>query len=199
MRRKEGASAAALIGAQYRCAEFRDLTIFNDDASRRRITELLRELNPDIVITSAPVDYMCDHEATSVLVRDACFAAPAPNYSAGTSAPLKAIPHLYYMDAISGLDREGRPIYPDFIVNVKSKFEIKKAMLAAHASQREWLRKHHNMDDYLDQMERWTTECGRRANIEFGEGFRRYQGHPYPQTPLLEELLGSNVVVPRRL
>ena len=28
-------SAAALIGAEYRCAEFRDLAVFSDDASRR--------------------------------------------------------------------------------------------------------------------------------------------------------------------
>ncbi|MCL6506061.1 MAG: hypothetical protein K6T59_03460 [Bryobacteraceae bacterium] len=47
----------------------------------------------------------------------------------------------------------------------------------------------------VETMERWTRECGRRAGLEFGEGFRRYKGHPYPQTPLLEELLGSEWVV----
>ena len=35
VRRNEAGSAAALIGAEYRCAEFRDLAIFSDDASRR--------------------------------------------------------------------------------------------------------------------------------------------------------------------
>jgi LmbE family N-acetylglucosaminyl deacetylase len=49
IRRREAAAAAALIGAQYRWAEFRDLAIFNDDASRRRVTELLREIAPEIV------------------------------------------------------------------------------------------------------------------------------------------------------
>src|SRR4030081_1087853 len=44
IRRAEAAAAAALIGARYRCAEFRDLAIFNDDPSRRRVTELLRDL-----------------------------------------------------------------------------------------------------------------------------------------------------------
>ena len=33
----------------------------------------------------------------------------------------------------------------------------------------------------------WTREVGRRAGVEFAEGFRRYRGHPYPQSPLLEE------------
>ena len=47
IRRREAAAAAAVIGAAYRCAEFRDLAIFSDDGSRRRVTELLRELQPE--------------------------------------------------------------------------------------------------------------------------------------------------------
>src|SRR5262249_29466240 len=65
VRRNEAASAASLIGAEYRCAEFRDLAVFSDDASRRRVVEILRRTKPDLVLTSAPVDYMADHEATS--------------------------------------------------------------------------------------------------------------------------------------
>lgn len=198
IRRQEAASAAALIGATYRCAEFRDLAIFNDDESRRRVTEILREYRPELVLTASPVDYLCDHETTSVLVRDACFAAPAPNYltrAPDPKPPLPAIPHLYFMDADGGVDREGKPILPDFVVNIESTFEIKKQMLAQHRSQREWLMKQHGMDDYMITMEEWTRETGRRAGIALGEGFRLYKGHPYPQSPLLEELLGPELIV----
>jgi LmbE family N-acetylglucosaminyl deacetylase len=197
IRRQEAESAAALIGAGYLCAEFRDLSIFNDDASRRRITELVRKLQPQVVLTSSPVDYLCDHEATSALVRDALFAAPAPNYATRVKdpeAPLEAIPHLYFMDAVGGTDREGRVIAPDFFVDVEETFATKKAMLAMHASQRAWLLKQHGMDDYLHMMEQWTRACGRRAGRTFAEGFRRYRGHPYPQTPWLEDALGTRVV-----
>src|SRR5581483_3465098 len=62
IRRAEAAASARHIAAEYRCAEFRDLAIFNDDPSRRRVTELLRQVQPDVVVTAAPVDYMCDHE-----------------------------------------------------------------------------------------------------------------------------------------
>src|SRR6478752_243237 len=87
IRRREAASAARLAGAEYRCAEFRDLTIFSDDPSRRRVVEILRQVRPEVILTSAPADYMCDHEATSALVRDACFAAPAPNYHTNAAEP----------------------------------------------------------------------------------------------------------------
>lgn len=198
VRRKEAQNAAASIGARYLCAEFRDLAVFCDDSSRRRVVEILRNVRPDLILTAAPIDYMTDHESTSALVRDACFGAPVRNYLTGAAeaaAPLHAIPHLYFMDPVGGTTPDGSVVSPDFVVNVESVFEEKKMMLARHKSQRDWLLKHHGIDDYLDTMERWTRECGRRAGIEFGEGFRRYKGHPYPQTPLLEELLGESLVV----
>jgi LmbE family N-acetylglucosaminyl deacetylase len=197
IRRREAASAARLAGAEYRCAEFRDLAVFSDDPSRRRVTEILRQVQPTLVLTSSPVDYMCDHEATSTLVRDACFAAPAPNYRTNApdaAAAIPAIPHLYFMDSVGGVDRENRPIAPDFFVNVEKVFSMKKAMLAEHRSQREWLRQHHGIDEYLEMMERWTRSNGRRACVELAEGFRHYKGHPYPESPLLQELLGEAVI-----
>jgi len=192
VRRVEAMTAAALLGAEYLCAEFRDLEIFHDHPSRQRITEIVRQVKPDIVLTSSPADYMSDHEMTSVLVRDALFGTSAPNYKTQSPA-LKAIPHLYFMDPAEGLDREHQRVLPDFIVDVAETFETKRLMLAAHASQREWLMRQHGMDDYLLSMEEWTRTRGRDAGVEFGEGFRQYLGHPYPQTPLLQELLGSAV------
>lgn len=197
IRREEARKAAGLIGADYLCAEFRDLSIFNDDASRRRVVEILRRTAPDIVLTSSEVDYLCDHEATSALVRDACFCAPAPNYSTGAeqpAPPLKEIPHLYLMDPAMGVDRQGNLVRPHFLVNVASAFEKKWELTACHASQRNWLAKQHGMDDYMETMTSWTRARGQLAGLEHAEGFRQYLGHPYPQTPLLQELLGDDVV-----
>jgi len=201
IRRREATAAARHISATYSCLEFRDLAVFNDDASRRRVTEVLRTVRPNVVVTASPVDYMCDHEATSVLVRDACFGAPVTNYSTHAKVPapaLAAVPHLYFMDPIGGVDRENRPVQADFYVDIGRQFETKRAMLAEHASQRDWLLAQHGMDDYLLTMERWTREIGRRAGLIFAEGFRHYKGHPYPESPLLEELLGQTVHSPVR-
>ena len=196
VRKGEAVRSASRIGATYLCLEMCELAIFNDDPSRRRVVELLRETRPQLVLTSSPSDYLCDHEVASALVRDACFAAPAPNYQTGAqgaAAPLEAIPHLYWMDPVGGEDREGLAVEPDFIVNVEETFALKRAMLSEHASQREWLRHHHGTDDYLETMERWTQERGHRAGVAYGEGFRQYRGHPYPRQPILQELLGDLV------
>src|SRR3954466_12433220 len=46
IRRGEARKAAPLIGADYPCLEFRDLAIFDDDPSRRRVVEFLRRARP---------------------------------------------------------------------------------------------------------------------------------------------------------
>lgn len=197
IRQKEAAAAAKLIGAEYQCAKFHDMAIFNVDDSRRRVTELIRKNRPDIVLTASPMDYHCDHEATSILVRDACFAASAPNYDTRAKDPapaLHSVRHLYFVDPIAGEDRYGATIRPDFVVNVKTTFKMKRHMLAAHESQRAWLKRQHGIDDPIQVMDRWTRARGKLAGIEYGEGFRHYTGHPFPDTPLLEQLLGNKVL-----
>ncbi len=189
IRRQEARNSAARIGARYVCAESRDLAVFNDDATRRRVVALMREARPDIVLAASPVDYMCDHEAASALARDACFALPLRNYATGTAAPLEAIPHLYFMDPVEGRDRDHKPVLADFYVNVDSVFEEKRNMLAEHKSQRNWLLKHHGIDNYLITMEAWTRDAGLKGGFQLGEGFRHYKGHAYPHSPALEELL----------
>jgi LmbE family N-acetylglucosaminyl deacetylase len=194
IRKAEAAEAAALIGARYRWGGFRDMAIFSDDPSRRAVTGILRDVGARIVLTAAPSDYLSDHEATSDLVRDACFAASIPNYTTPSeSPPLSAIPHLYFMDPIDQRDRSGNRTVPDFTIDVESTFETKTAMLAMHRSQRAWLRKQHGTDDYLRQMENWTRACGARAGVAFGEGFRHYKVHPYPCDPLLQRVLADHL------
>lgn len=191
VRKQEAAAAAALIGAPYVCAGFLDLAIFNDDASRRRVTDLLRQAKADIVITANYPDYHCDHEATHQLVRDACFGASAPNYKAGSAPALDRIPHLYFMDSTEGIDRDGRPLPAEFVVDVSAMVDKKRQLIACHESQRAWLAKQHGMGDYVELALDWTRARGETAGFAYGEGFRQYRGHPYPQSPLLQDLLSS--------
>jgi N-acetylglucosamine malate deacetylase 1 len=194
IRMEEARRAAALIGAQYCCAEFGDLSVFNDDPSRRRTVEFLRVLQPALVITASPSDYHPDHEATSTLVRDACFAAPVPNYATGSAPPLPAIPHLYFMDPIDGRDRLGNIVEPDFGADIETTFETKRRMLKEHASQIDWVVKQHGIDNYTGAMEVSTRKRGKMFGVNYAEGFRHYKGTPYPTTPLLEELLGDTLL-----
>lgn len=195
IRQGEAAAAASMIGATYRCVGLPDLGVFNDDPSRRRATEVIRWARPDIVITAAPQDYHPDHEATSVLVRDACFAASAPAYRTGETDPLQAIPHLYFMDPIGLRRRDGVAASADFAVDISAVFDLKRRMLEAHESQKAWLAKQHGMADFTSGMEAQSRRRGRDFGVAAAEGFTQYRHTPYPRTPLLQDFLGAVVQV----
>ena len=180
------------MDATYHCLEERDLTIYYHERPLERVVQLLREVRPRIILTQSPLDYMLDHEQTSALTRAAAFAAAVPNFARGqgTAPALDHIPHLYYCDAIEGKDALGRDVEPAFRIDVSAVIEAKSAMLAAHASQREWLRRQHGMDQYLQAMRDWGARQGRALGVAYAEGFRQHLGHSYPQENLLGELLG---------
>ncbi len=192
VRRAEGGRAAGLIGATYHCVEERDLLVFYAERPLERVTRLLRTVRPRLVLTHSPADYMLDHEMASTLTRAAMFAAAVPNFLADRDLPppLEHIPHLYYCDAIEGKDPLGRPVEAGFRVDVSGVIEAKAEMLAAHASQRDWLMKHHGMDHYVESMRAWCGQRGREAGVAYAEGFRQHLGHSYPQDNLLGGTVG---------
>ena len=193
VRRAEGAAAARILGATYHCLEERDLRIVYAEAPLEKVVRLYRTVRPRVVVTHSPADYMLDHEMTSTLARAAAFAAAVPNFLAerGMGAPLPHIPHLYYCDALEGKDPIGRAIEPGVYIDISGVIEEKAAMLSAHASQREWLRKQHGMDHYVESMRKWGAHRGEQLGVAFAEGFRQHLGHSYPQEDLLGQLLGG--------
>lgn len=192
IRREEARRGAHTIGASYECLEFDDVRIVFDNPSRERVAAALRRVRPFLVITTPPDDYMFDHIITSQLVRDACFNAPMPNYATpGGEPPLNTIPYLYYTDPIAGEDLFGQRVTASTIVDISSVMDQKKAALACHASQREWLLAQHGLDDYIATMERWCAQRGQEIGAPFAEGFRQHRGHPYPSDDVLSTLISS--------
>jgi LmbE family N-acetylglucosaminyl deacetylase len=175
------------------------LLIFYAERPLERVTRLLRAVRPTIVLTHSPVDYLFDHEMTSALARAAAFGAPVPNFFTdhGHAAPLAHIPHLYYCDALEGKDALGRHVEAGLIVDISHVLKTKEEMLAAHASQRDWLLRHHGMDHYLQAMRDWNAARGAPYRLAYAEGYRQHLGHGYPQDDLLGRLLsGMTTTVP---
>jgi LmbE family N-acetylglucosaminyl deacetylase len=189
IRREEGKKGSAIIGAaSHQCLEFRDLEIVFDNLSRLKVAGALRKVNPFLVITTAPQDYMFDHEITSALVRDACFSASAPLYPAEGN-PIDHVPYLYYADAIEGHNYLGQPSPVSCIVDISAQIEQKADALKAHDSQRSWLMRQHGMDNYIESMKTWSAKRGAEIGVSYAEAFHQHLGHPHPQENKLAELL----------
>jgi LmbE family N-acetylglucosaminyl deacetylase len=188
IRLAEAKAAADYLGAWYACAGLMDVEIFANAENIRRVVELMRQFAPDVVITHSPVDYMVDHEETSRLARSAAFALSMPLYET-PSKPTRATPALYYADPIDGIDPMGNRLPPQFYVGISRTIDRKLEMLSRHESQREWLRAHHGMDEYLEQVRRWGARYGAECGMQFAEGFRQHRGHGYPREPVLQQAL----------
>ncbi len=193
IRRREAREGALSIGAaSYTCLEFDDVRIVFDNDARVRVAGMLRTVNPSLVITTSPDDYMFDHIITSQLVRDACFNAPMPNYATREGqTPTSSVPYLYYTDTMEGVGMFGERIVPTCFVDVTEQIERKSAALACHASQRAWLLKQHGLDDYIGAMKRWCARRGQEIGVAYAEAFRQHRGHPHPTRDLIGDTLGK--------
>jgi LmbE family N-acetylglucosaminyl deacetylase len=197
IRRKEAAAAAAVLGGNHYCLEQLDLLVRYDRDALTAACGVLREVRPRILIVHSPVDYNVDHEQISLVGRAAAFAAPVPNAAAPPgSVPLDAVPHLYYADPVEAKDTYGETVTPGLLINIETTLDTKLEMVACHASQREWLRNHHDIDEYLEIARRWSENRGVLACCKAAEGFRQHLGHGYPQDDLLGETLMDQVRKP---
>ncbi|MGA2606212.1 MAG: PIG-L deacetylase family protein [Terriglobia bacterium] len=203
IRRTEAEDACRALGAMYHYLGFSDFAIFNTDEANRRTTALLREIDPAVVFTHPPQDYLTDHEMTSLLVRNACFYAPAPNYdtlSFTCAVRSSGIPFFFYAHSMEGTDLFGKPITPQFYVDISSSIEKKLEMLGQHKTQRGWLRAHHGIDEYIESVRRWNAQLAKRAasassrSLQYAEGFRQHRGHSYPRENVLTTLLEGEVI-----
>ena len=192
----EAQAAANLLDAWYECAGMADVEVFFNKKSVRTLVELIRSFNPDMVITHSPSDYMLDHEETSKIVRSAVFAVAIPLYQTNQFPPSKVMqstPVLYYADPIEGKDLMGKRIYPEFYIDISTKIKKKQELLSKHESQRDWLRSHNDVDEYLIRMTEWAAEYGKECGVKYAEGFRQHLGHGYPHEPKLQNAFKSNV------
>jgi len=190
---QEASNAALVLGAPYICLGESDLHLIFDTPTRSKAVELVRKVDPLIVMTHSPEDYMLDHQLTANLMWDACFSASVPNYvtnQVNPAKPTNRIPYLIYADALGGTDRFGHRTEVDFYVDITSTISVKEQMLVHHESQRSWLRAKHGVDHYILQMKGWSEARGTEVGLKYAEAFRQHGGHPFPSDNIMARVLG---------
>ncbi len=129
LRGREAEKAADVLGlAARRNLGLPDARIQNDEASRTRLVEAIRELQPRTVIVPYMEGRHPDHRVASELAYDSCFLAGLENYPASGAAhrPRKVIYAIAY--------RENAP-KPTFVVDTSEMFERKLEAIRCYESQ----------------------------------------------------------------
>ena len=178
MRAKEAKAAGKLAGIEVVTIDIGDLLPNGCDiAQRDKVMELIREVQPDFIITHSPTDYMPDHVAVSKLVFDASFAASVPQYGTGKKA---AVVPIFYMDNLAGMN-----FNPTEYVDITDEIDLKIEMLECHVSQLKWMRDHDNID-----FAEFVRTCSRFRGIQCGVGYAE---------AFTQELVWPKVVAKRML
>ncbi len=126
----EAAKASNVIGAHYTCLLFDDTTLSADnDEQVKKLTELIRSIRPEVIITHGEDDMHPDHGQANRLVLKSAVLSCLAHYECD-SPPLSVMPSIYYMESV-----EGREMRPDIYVDISSSFENKIKALGEHASQ----------------------------------------------------------------
>ncbi len=170
MRAEEAKRAGALGGIEVMWGGFDDLEIYdNNKESRDKVVKVIKQVNPDFIITHDPDDYMPDHVAVSRLTFDASFAATLPNYRVdGVEGAAKMVP-IYYMDTLCGVN-----FNPTEYVDVTEYIDKKLEMLECHESQIVWMRDHDHID-FPDMVKTCSRYRGFQCNADYAEGFKQCQ------------------------
>ena len=176
-----------------------DLEIFYEREPLKNIAAIVREVNPQIVLTHSPVDYMEDHVNTARLAMTAVFGRGMPNFITDPPTPhVAGEVALYHAQPHLNRDPLGKVVQPELFVNVGSVMEQKRAALAAHVSQKNWLDQTQGMDSYLETMRELMVEVGSMSGqYEYAEGWRRHlcAGYCGPEYDPLSEFLPGLVSV----
>ena len=199
VRRKEAQAAAKMLGAKWYAPMCHDLQIFYDDRTLRRVCGVIREAAPTIILTHSPQDYMEDHVNTARLAVTAAFARGVPNYrSMPPRAPVSTDVTIYHASPHGLRDTLRRRVQPGAFVNTVSVHEQKRAALACHASQQQWLEASQGMDNYIRTMDEFSRELGTLSRrFRHAEGWRRHShwGFCGEEADPLLHALGSNYLV----
>lgn len=126
-RAAEAAAAAKILGATVReNLGLPDGSVRNDDASRRKVVEVIRTYRPQLVFVPYYEDRHPDHYHASELIYEATFVAGLRRYETALESyrPSKVV---YYM--------RWHEFEPTFIVDITDQFDRKMEAIWAYASQ----------------------------------------------------------------
>lgn len=171
IRDKEAKESAKIIGATPLWGGISDGEVVVDLESREKIIDVIRQADPDLVITHSPNDYHSDHVNTSKLVFEATYLANLKLWETG-NPPSTKLPYLYYMDTLAGINFK-----PQEYVDITDTIDTKIEMMLKMQSQLGWLEDMHNCKatDFIRTVAEFR---GFQAAVPYAEAFAQQKMYP---------------------
>lgn len=176
VRLAEAQAAAAAMSATFHPPICDDMEVFYTTPLLARVAAVVRQIQPAIILTHSPIDYMEDHQNAARLAVGAAFVRGVPNFQSSPPVLSYDAPvAIYHAQPHGNRDPLGDLVRPRFFVDVTSKRSFKRELLGMHASQASWLDDTQALGSCLDTMEDFNREVGKMSFMyELAEGWRRH-------------------------
>lgn len=176
VRKTEAEAAARCLGAAGLIwMNDNDEFLFDDERTRLKFVDAVRQAKADVIVTHNPHDYHPDHIACSKLASDARILS-AVRLIPTAHPPLAKGPELFHMDSIAGLKFE-----PQFFVDITPHFELKQQAVQCHQSQNVWLKSIFNTD-LSSYVQIQSAFRGMQTGVRYAEAF--VQPAYWPKQPV---------------
>lgn len=194
IRIEEATKAAKIIGARYINLGIRDGSIEYNLENAKKVAGLIRDINPQVIITHPIDDYMSDHFHTGRLVLWAVPESKHKNFETESKAPpITDQPWVYHTDPQGLTFGDGQYTRVNTIVDISDVIDQKMEAFATHESQMGFLA-HRNKGNAVEKTKRWAVIRGEQVRTEYGEGFCQQLSAEYPRKNILVELLPGKVI-----
>ena len=152
---------------------FRDAFFRNDEEHQMALISVIRQFQPEIVLTNTPDDRHPDHGRAAELVVDACFYAGLRQIKTvgKDGQPQEAHRPKFVYHFI-----QDRSLKPDFVVDVTPYWNQKLEAIKAYKSQffnpeSDEPQSYISGEPFMKFLESRSREHGHMIGVEFGEGF----------------------------
>lgn len=150
----------------------------NDEEHQRKLIQVIRTYQPDIVLANAPNDRHPDHGRAALLVKDACFLSGLVKIETmldgQVQKPWRPKKVFNYIQDLY--------IEPDFIIDITDVFEQKMNSIKAYETQFfsstiEGPKTYISSLDFLQTVEYRCRMMGKKIGVKYGEGFLSLHNH----------------------
>jgi len=173
IRTKEAENAGKIIGAK----EVISLNVSDMQVNSHNwevvdaIADVIRKVQPDVIITHNSEDYMLDHTEASRLATNGSFCSGL-SHRPRSFAPFNSFIPVFFMDTAGGVN-----FMPTHYIDITDQIEFKLRAVACHESQVKWMLDHDDVD-FIDMVRTWSKYRGYQCGVKFAEGFRTYEVYP---------------------
>ena len=169
-KRREAEAAAKALGAEVIIGPYFDALLPNDDAARRYVTDVIRQIKPTHVITHWKNSIHKDHSATSAIVQDAILWTELEAVKTDQPA-YRGVRGLYYAD--NWEDAEGFKTY--FSIDVSDSFDQWKQAIREYEMVRGGISSFAYFDYYTSHLREMGALAGRKyaASLDVDESSKR--------------------------